>query len=587
MVRITSSPATGSLINDRLLGLALMTIAPAVTLLAAAAVWPMWHRDAALAASVALLAAAFCTSGIVLLAEPGQAGPGIALLASAGLLLLSWSNEWGLGPLPMLSTVFGEYWLLTAGWALYRYPEPRLSGQDRVFCVLLAAWFTVVPWLEVLTSRPQWHDFPTDATWLPLLADRRAFDWVLVVGRVGLVAIGAAYVWRWVARLRAARPVERRIKTPPARAAIVAGVAAVTVPIGQGLNLPLAGENALYTLVSAAIVSVPAAFGFSVVRRHMARARITQLVLGVNGPPSTDTVITALRQALEDPDLDVAYWSDEHGGYVDEVGRLVPLPAPDGARLATRVESSAGAPLALVLADRALIHDSDLLAAAASVAGLALEVAHLLETIRFQLRQLREVSSRVVHAAEAERRRLEQDLHDGAQTHLLALGPMLGAAEAATTDPRTAAELAGIRRELTSALRELREFAHGMHQASLGSGLPAAVRDVCRPHPFTAEIALPDAVLPHATAHAAYLVICEAITNVAKHAQARHVRVVGALESDHLRIEVADDGRGGAIPNQGRGLCGIQDRVLALGGNVQVDSPAGRGTRITMRLPCA
>jgi Histidine kinase len=587
MVRITSSPATGSLINDRLLGLALMTIAPAVTLLAAAAVWPMWHRYAVLAAAVALLVASFCTSGIVLLAEPGQGGPGIAQLASAGLLLLSWSNEWGLGPLPLLSTVLGEYWLLTAGYALYRYPEPRLSGPDRVFCVLLAAWFTVVPWLEVLTSRPEWHEFPADATWLPLFADRDVFEWVARVNQIGLVAIAAAYVWRWVVRLRAARPVERRVKTPPARAAIVAGVALLAVPVGQVLHLPDAGQNTIYTIASAGIVAVPSGFLYSVVRRHLARARITQLVLGVNGPPSTDTVITALRQALEDPDLDVAYWSDEHGGYVDDAGRPVPLPAPGGARLATRVESSAGAPLALVLADRALIRDADLLAAAASVAGLALEVAHLLETVRSQLSQLREVSSRVVHAGEAERRRLEQDLHDGAQTHLLALGPMLGAAEAATSDPRTAAELAGIRRELTSALRELREFAHGMHQASLGSGLPAAVRDVCRPHPFTAEIALPDAVLPHATAHAAYLVICEAITNVAKHAQARNVRVVGALEFDHLRIEVADDGRGGAIPNQGRGLCSIQDRVLALGGNVQVDSPAGRGTRITMRLPCA
>jgi signal transduction histidine kinase len=298
-------------------------------------------------------------------------------------------------------------------------------------------------------------------------------------------------------------------------------------------------------------------------------------------------VVAALRQALEDPDLDVAYWSAELQAYVDDAGWPVPAPLPGGARLATRVETSTGEPLALILADRALIRDPDLLVASVSVAGLTLEVAHLLETVQSQLSQLREVSSRVMHAAEAERRRLEKDLHDGAQTHLLALGPMLGAAEAATTDPETADELAGIRRELTLALRELRAFAHGMHQASLRDGLPAAVREVCRPHPFRAEIALPEAVLPHATARAAYLVVCEAVSNVAKHAQASTVRVVGTLSADQLRIEVADDGRGGAVANQGRGLRNIRDRVVALGGDVQVVSPDGEGTRIVMRIPCA
>jgi signal transduction histidine kinase len=586
MVRIARPPAVGSLISHRLLWFTLCATGPAVTVLAGGAVWPLWHRDAPLAAAVALLAAAFFTSGLVLLAEPGQVGPGAALIVAAPLILVSWANEWGYGPLPLLSAVLGELWVLAGGWALYRYPEPRLGRPDRLFFGAMVGWLTVLPVLEVLTSRPEWQDFPAGGTWAPWLANRTAFHVVVLVNEIGLVLLALVYVARWASRLRGARPVERRVKRPPALAAIVAGGASMAIPVGQALGASYGTLDVLYTVQSLAVVGVPVAFLASVVRRHLARSRITDLVLGIEGPPSTSRVVAALRQALEDPDLDVAYWSDDEHDYVDEAGRPLPVPALGGARLATRVESSTGAPLALILADRALIRDAELLAAAVSVAGLALEVAHLLETVQSQLTQLREVSSRVMHAAEAERRRLEKDLHDGAQTHLLALGPMLGAAEAATSDPDTAEDLAGIRRELTLALRELREFAHGMHQGSLREGLPAAVREVCRPHPFQAEIALPDAVLPHATARAAYLVVCEAISNVAKHAQADHVRVVGTLSADQLRIEVADDGRGGAVADRGRGLRNIRDRVVALGGDVQVVSPDGEGTRIMMRIPC-
>lgn len=581
MVRIAPSPAASGLISRRLLGMALLTIAPAVTVLAGTAVWPVWRSDAILAASIALLAGSFFTIGVVLLAEAGQGGPGIALMASSVLLLVSWAEEWGAGPLPLLATVLGNYWLLTGGWALYRYPAPRLTRPDRIFFGVMLVWFTVLPVLIVLTSRPEWHEFPAGATWAPWLADRALSGWVDRVNEIGLIVIGAVYIARWALRLRRARPVERRVKTPTAVAAMAAAVAAVAVPVGQALGLSDDAQDVLFTVESAAIVAVPAAFLATVIRQHLARARVTDLVLGINGPPSTSTVVTALRRALQDPDLEVAYWSDERQAYLRGAER------PDDDRMATAVESSTGHPLALILTDRALVRDQDLLVAAVSVAGLALEVAHLLETVQSQLRQLQDVSSRVVHAADDERRRLEQDLHDGAQAHLLALGPMIGAAEAATKDPDTARELTGIRLELKVALRQLREFARGMHPVSLQSGLTTAVQDVCRPHSFSTVVDLPDATLPPGTAHAAYLVICESVANVAKHAQAHKVQVAGTLRDGFLELEVTDDGRGGAVPGQGRGLRNIQDRIVALGGDVKLLSPPGAGTRITMRIPCA
>ena len=136
------------------------TLIPVATAVAALGLWPMWRTAVPTALGVSALFAALFTAGVVLMAEPGQAPAGIAMILSAALLIVSWANEWGVGPLPLASEVVGNLWLLGIAWALYRYPNRRLARGDRWMFAVLLAWFVATSWLLVFLSRPQWHQFP-------------------------------------------------------------------------------------------------------------------------------------------------------------------------------------------------------------------------------------------------------------------------------------------------------------------------------------------------------------------------------------------------------------------------------------------
>jgi signal transduction histidine kinase len=203
---------------------------------------------------------------------------------------------------------------------------------------------------------------------------------------------------------------------------------------------------------------------------------------------------------------------------------------------------------------------------------------------------LSETRSRTVDASIDERRRLERDLHDGAQQRLVALGMDLGMAlEKLESDPEQAkALLAGAHGDAQLALRELRDLARGIHPAVLTDrGLDAAVSGLAARSPIPVHVRGSLSRRPPASVEAtAYFIASEALANVAKHAQARSAEVALELRGDRLRVEIADDGRGGADP-QGAGLRGLADRAAALDGSFAVDSPAGGGTRIVTELPCA
>ncbi|ROS75346.1 sensor domain-containing protein [Cellulomonas sp. PhB143] len=214
---------------------------------------------------------------------------------------------------------------------------------------------------------------------------------------------------------------------------------------------------------------------------------------------------------------------------------------------------------------------------------------------------LTETRTRAVDAANAERRRIERDLHDGAQQRLVALGVELGTARrAAARDPQSAvAALDHAHREVKETLAELRDLVRGIHPAVLTDrGLDAALSALAARSPVPVTVVVPDAAslgraAPGAQA-AAYFVVAEALTNVAKHAEARAARVEASVvlpDGDgavaRLRVVVTDDGRGGARSAPGSGLDGLRSRVAALDGAVDLTSPEGRGTRLTVELPCA
>jgi signal transduction histidine kinase len=196
---------------------------------------------------------------------------------------------------------------------------------------------------------------------------------------------------------------------------------------------------------------------------------------------------------------------------------------------------------------------------------------------------------RIVTASDEARRRIERDLHDGAQQRIVSLGLELRLAQAGVPDgiPEVRAALDRIADDLGHLLDELRETARGIHPAMLSEGgLQPALRTLARRAPLPVELDLAtDARFPEPVEVAAYYVVSEALTNAVKHATASRVAVSLAARDGALQLSVDDDGVGGADPHGGSGLIGLRDRVEALGGTIVVESPKGAGTRVAVRLP--
>lgn len=220
---------------------------------------------------------------------------------------------------------------------------------------------------------------------------------------------------------------------------------------------------------------------------------------------------------------------------------------------------------------------------------LAAGVAIVEASYEAMLRELRDSARRVVTAQDEARRRIERDLHDGAQHRLVVLGMDLGrVVERAqrSGDPELASAASAAREQLLEATSELRDLARGIHPSALArDGLRSALESLAESSEVPVELHVAvDPRCPEDAAATAYFVVSEALTNAVRHSGATRVRVEARTTASMLRLEVADDGRGGAVP--GGGLRGLVDRVTSLGGRLTVDSPRGRGTRITMELPC-
>jgi signal transduction histidine kinase len=215
-------------------------------------------------------------------------------------------------------------------------------------------------------------------------------------------------------------------------------------------------------------------------------------------------------------------------------------------------------------------------------------LAHLDAELRESLKELRASRARIVEAGDAARRRLERDLHDGAQSRLVALALLLRAARRrADDDPQLAELLDRAQEELQTSLAELRELARVIHPAVLTErGLEPALQSLVSraPVPVTVEAAVGER-LPEPVESAAYFVVAEALANVAKYAQASQASVAVRRVNGHVTVDVADDGVGGADATSGSGLRGLADRVAALDGTLSLESPSGRGTRLTAKIP--
>jgi signal transduction histidine kinase len=403
----------------------------------------------------------------------------------------------------------------------------------------------------------------------------RVFWSLFIALGVAFIAIAARRLWKWP-------PGSRRTMLPLAIAAvfacaqlIVRNAAALADWTQPFATLDWVGR------VNLLVVPLAIAAGVATIRRHRGPLGDLVVELGSAGPPE---IRSALARAIGDPSLELALWLPDQRRFVDENGTAMSVEHDTPGRTVTLIGPS-DKPVAALVHDTSLAGQRSLLEAAGSAARLALENARLTAEMRAQLSELQASRARIVAAADTERRRLERDLHDGAQQRLLALGLALQLLADSPAEPELVAEAQA---ELQAALRELRELARGIHPAILtDNGLAAAISGLIdrTPIPITAQIT--DRRYPQAVESAAYFVCSEALANIAKHAGARSATVTVRPRNDQLVIEISDDGQGGAKAAGGGGLEGLADRVGALEGRFTLSSVPGSGTTIRAEIPCA
>jgi signal transduction histidine kinase len=413
-----------------------------------------------------------------------------------------------------------------------------------------------------------------------------AFATLVHLCAIGVIALVAREVIR---RVRRARGSERRVYGPVTYAGAATLAAFASLFVSDGVGGP--GAAALRFLAFAMFVTVPYAFMAGLIRGRLSRAAAVAELVEALG--QTEDRRQSLREtistALGDSSLALAYWIPEQRAYVDAQGRRVEMPAPGSGRIATPVEH-AGAPLAVVIHDESLTEERDLVRAAGGAAALTLENERLAAELRARIEELRASRTRIVRAGDEERRRLERDLHDGAQQRLVAVALNLKFARASfDLDPDAALSLIDDAvKELTEATAELRELARGIHPAILTDrGLNAAVNALADRASVPVDVgALPAERLAAPIESTAYFVIAEALTNVTRYSEASHAEVEIGRDNGTLVVEVRDDGVGGADPGRGSGLRGLGDRVAAVDGRLLVTSEPGTGTVVHAEIPC-
>ena len=323
-------------------------------------------------------------------------------------------------------------------------------------------------------------------------------------------------------------------------------------------------------------------------RRFAAVSMIEQFATRLrNDREPPERIGAVLAEALRDPGLVVAFPRLRGKQWLDPYG----APAKGPPACTTTIVGPAEEPTALLLHDAVLVEDPDVLGAVTAAARLPLEIARLRVEVRGQLEDVRASRARIVAAQDAERRRVERDIHDGAQQRLVALALSLQVARrrhASGEGIDVGSLLEQASAELGAAVEDLRELARGVYPAVLREdGLAEALRALARRTPVPVTVVAEVQRLDGGIEAAAYFLASEAVTNVVRHASASELTITAEHDGVSLRVSVVDDGIGGADPARGSGLAGLADRFAALGGSLRVGSPQGGGTSVIGELPCA
>ena len=350
--------------------------------------------------------------------------------------------------------------------------------------------------------------------------------------------------------------------------------------LGPWLLGPAVGFVLLLLAIPALMLSVGALEATAALISQVSRR-------GLSSPAgATVPVREALAEQLGDRTLAIAYWLPERQLFVDERGHPVTLPEPGTSKAWTAVAHH-GNRVAAIIHDAELQARPEFVEAAAAGAVLALDNERLKADLNARLEDLRASRRRIVEATVETRRRLERDLHDGAQQRLVSLSVDLQLLRGRVAGEPALGLLDSAIATLGEAQTELRELARGIHPPMLADrGLVPALDSLAQRSAVPVELDLRlNGRFPKQVETAGYFVVAEALTNVVKYACATHVRLTVSDAGGVLWLEVGDDGVGGADPANGSGLRGLSDRVSALDGELVIDSPVGNGTRVTAWIP--
>jgi signal transduction histidine kinase len=503
------------------------------------------------------------------------------LLAAAGCawFLAEWANP-GTGSAAVFTIGLALYATCPplAAWAMLAYPGGRLGSRGERVGVALAGAGAVLllGFLPALFFDPATRGCARCPDNLLLVADQPGlFD---ALNRLG-VYLGLAWslllitvaAWR-VVQSSATR---RRVVAPVVLAGcvylgLVAGTFATS--LDRGFMGSSALDRRLWLAQAAALVALTAAVAWGLLRARHTRSSLARLVIELGQSATSGGLREGLAEALEDPDLEIAYPVGE-GRYSDAHGTPVDLALRNGRARTPLVRD--GRPVALILHRENLLDNPQLIEEVASAAHLVLENERLQAEARAQLEDLRSSRTRIIEAGDAESRRLERDLHDGAQQRLvgLSLALRLLRNQLGADHERQLALLDEAEGELREAVAELRELAHGIHPAILSDeGLAAALEALAEEGRAPLRLpVLPQERFPRAVETAAYLVIAEA-------AKAGAVTVAAKRRDGVLVVDVEADGEPGELVE-------LEDRIGALDGRLDVERVPG-GVRVHAEIPC-
>lgn len=464
--------------------------------------------------------------------------------------------------------MIGLFWACAASLVLRFRRSPRQERQQIKWLALAGLGVMVYPLLclveIVLAGRPLW-----------------------LSAAVGVASLFGLPVATAIAVMRHdLYDVDKAIATTVTWGVLTAGLLGIYLVVSSVIGTLLGGESAVVAAIGTAVCA--AALGplrrrvQAVVDRRLypvrsaALAAVDQLHRDVStGQARPEELEARLRAALRDPDLRVGYRLPGASHYVDARGAVVPEGTPvliDRQSTGTLLPGGDEAP--------------ELVREVAAASTTLVEVTRLRLEVAEALREVESSRARLLEIGYEERRRLERDLHDGAQQRLVSLGMALRVAQRHLNDGTVDVDdlLDESVAQLGTALAELRQIAHGLRPSSLDDGLSAALAKLAGSLPLTVVMEVDQAPLPDTVATTAYYVASEAIANAVKHARANRIELSVERRDGEVEIRVSDDGCGGATLSSGSGLA---DRVAALGGSLHVLSPPGQGTVVRAALPCA